>query len=113
MAVDGTWNVSVQSPMGEQKAVLTLKAEGGTLTGQGNAMGTTVDVANGKADGDKATWQMTIQQPFPMTLDYDVIVSGDDMRGMVRAGAFGSFPVTGQRAYSPRSRFPASRQALC
>ena len=27
MAVDGTWNVSVQSPMGEQKATLTLKAD--------------------------------------------------------------------------------------
>lgn len=98
MAVDGTWNVSVQSPMGEQKATLTLKSAGADLSGSATAMGTTVDIANGKAEGDKATWQMTIQQPFPMTLDYDVLVSGDDMRGMVKAGAFGSFPVTGTRA---------------
>jgi hypothetical protein len=98
MAVDGTWNVSVQSPMGEQKATLTLKSDGGALTGQGKAMTGTVDIANGKVDGDKATWQMTIQQPFPMTLDYDVIVAGDDMRGMVKAGAFGSFPISGTRA---------------
>jgi hypothetical protein len=33
-----------------------------------------------------------------MTLDYDVIVSGDEMRGSVKAGAFGSFPVAGVRA---------------
>lgn len=98
MAVDGTWNVSVQSPMGEQKATLTLKADGGALSGQGKGVTGAVDIANGKVDGDKATWSMTIQQPFPMTLDYDVIVAGDEMRGMVKAGAFGSFPLTGQRA---------------
>ncbi|MEJ0022279.1 MAG: hypothetical protein WDN76_01700 [Alphaproteobacteria bacterium] len=53
MAVDGTWNVSVQSPMGEQKAQLVLKSAGGELTGQGKAMASTVDIANGKVDGDK------------------------------------------------------------
>ncbi len=98
MAVDGTWNVSVQSPMGEQKAQLVLKSEGDALSGAGKTAGNSVDIANGKVEGDKATWQMTIQQPFPMTLDYDVIVAGDEMRGMVKAGAFGSFPITGQRA---------------
>lgn len=98
MAVDGTWNVSVQSPMGEQKATLTLKNDGGALSGTAKAAAGQMDIANGKVEGDKATWSMTIQQPFPMTLDYDVIVAGDEMRGMVKAGAFGSFPMTGQRA---------------
>ena len=30
---DGTWNVTVQSPMGAQKSVVTLKNDGGALTG--------------------------------------------------------------------------------
>jgi hypothetical protein len=98
MAIDGTWKVTVQSPMGAQQADLTLVSSGDSLTGTAVAMAGKVDISNGKIAGDKATWSMAIQQPFPMTLDYDVIVSGDEMRGSVKAGAFGSFPVAGVRA---------------
>ena len=33
MAVDGNWNITMSTPMGERKATLTLKNAGGTLTG--------------------------------------------------------------------------------
>ena len=98
MAIDGTWKVTVQSPMGAQTADLTLSSSGETLTGTAVAAAGKVDISNGKVAGDKATWSMSIQQPFPMTLDYDVLVSGDEMRGSVKAGAFGSFPMTAVRA---------------
>ena len=32
MSVDGKYNIVIKSPMGDQKASLDLKAEGGTLT---------------------------------------------------------------------------------
>lgn len=98
MAVDGTWKVTVQSPMGPQQADLVLKHEGGNLTGSASGVAGKADIANGKLNGDKGTWSMSIQQPFPMTLDYDVTFNGDEMKGMVKAGAFGSFPVAGTRA---------------
>jgi hypothetical protein len=36
--------------------------------------------------------------PIPMTLEFTVTVSGDAMTGSVKAGAFGSSPLTGVRA---------------
>ena len=39
MAVDGTWNISMQTPMGERKATLDIKASGNTLTGKQAAEG--------------------------------------------------------------------------
>jgi hypothetical protein len=33
MAVDGKWNMTMSTPMGERKATLELKTTGGTLSG--------------------------------------------------------------------------------
>ena len=33
MSIDGKWNIVVKSPMGDQKSVVTFKADGNTLTG--------------------------------------------------------------------------------
>lgn len=98
MSVDGTWKVTVQSPMGPMSADLTLKHDGGALTGSASGAQGKADIANGKLNGDKGTWSMSIQQPFPMTLDYDVTFTGTELKGMVKAGAFGSFPVAGTKA---------------
>ena len=97
MAVDGTWNVTVNSPMGAQKSVVTLKNNGGTLTGTAAGAQGSMDIANGKADGDNVSWSMSITTPFPMTLEFAGTVSGDNLNGNVKAGSFGSFPFTGTR----------------
>jgi hypothetical protein len=98
MSVDGTWNVTVNSPMGAQPSTLTLMSEGGALTGSQTAQGATQPIANGKIDGDTVTWSNSITTPFPMTLEFTGKLDGDTLNGSVKAGAFGAFPFTGSRA---------------
>ena len=98
MSVDGTWNVVVKSPMGDQPSTLTLTADGGTLTGTASAQGNTNPIANGKVDGNNISWSNSITTPFPMTLEFTGKVDGDTLNGNVKAGAFSSFPFTGSRA---------------
>lgn len=98
MSVEGTWNVTVNSPMGAQPSTLTLKLEGGALTGTQSAQGNTQAIANGKLDGDTVTWSNSITTPFPMTLEFTGKLAGDTLNGSVKAGSFGSFPFTGNRA---------------
>jgi len=96
--IDGSWDTVTKSPMGEQKATLTIQSSGDTFTGQySGAMGTT-DVKNGKVDGDTLTFSLDITVPMPMTLTGEATVEGDTLTGQVTAGAFGSFPMTGTRA---------------
>ena len=97
MAVDGTWKVVVQSPMGAQEGTLTLKADGGSLTGTQSSANGSMAVENGKADGDKLSWTAQMKQPFPMKLEFSATISGDDMKGEVKLGSFGSAPLTGKR----------------
>lgn len=97
-AVDGSWDTIVKSPLGDQKAVLTVNTDGARWTGsQTGAMGA-VDIADGSVDGDTITWTMSITVPMPMSLACTATVDGDTLTGSVTAGAFGSFPMTGTRA---------------
>ena len=96
--VDGSWNVVVNSPMGDQAATLTVNSNGDSFTGTfSGAMGTT-EVADGKVNGDTITFSIDITVPMPMTLTGEATVSGDSIDGSVTAGAYGSFPLSGTRA---------------
>jgi hypothetical protein len=95
--VDGTYETVVKSPMGDQKATLTVKSEGNSFTGQQvGAMGT-AEITDGTVDGNTIAWKMSITVPMPMTLDCTATIDGDTLTGSVGAGAFGSFPMSGTR----------------
>lgn len=96
-AVDGTWDTIVKSPLGDQKAALTVKTDGSGWTGsQTGAMGS-IDITDGTVAGDTIKWTMSITVPMPMTLTCEASAEGDTLTGSVAAGAFGSFPMTGTR----------------
>lgn len=96
MSVDGAWRTSVNSPMGVQEGELEIASSGDTFTGKMKARTGEQDIS-GKVDGDTLTWSASITSPFPMTLEFTVKVDGDNMSGSVKAGAFGSSPLTGTR----------------
>ena len=98
MAIDGKWEITINSPMGAQKAQLELAAKDGALTGTQHAQGSSQPVANGKVDGNAVSWSANITSPMPMTLEFTGTVEGDALKGSVKAGAFGSFPFSGARA---------------
>lgn len=99
MSATGQWAVVIQSPMGAQEATLSLTQNGASLSGtQSSPVFGNAEIESASADGDKLKWTVQVSSPMPMTLEHDVTISGDTMTGSVSAGAFGSFPLTGQRA---------------
>src|SRR4051812_26841954 len=99
MAVDGTWKLTVNTPMGAQESTLVLSSSGATLTGTqsaGSGEGRPIDA--GTVNGDNVSWKSSISKPMPMTLEFSATVSGDSMSGSVKLGMFGSQPFSGVRA---------------
>jgi hypothetical protein len=95
-AIDGDWDCTTRTPMGDQRMGLTIASDGGAFTGSvGGDLGI-IEIA-GSVDGDSLTWKMDIRSPFPLTLDCSATVTGDTIEGSVTAGAFGSFPLAGTR----------------
>lgn len=99
MSVAGTYDVTIKSPMGDQKGQLTVNVDGGSFTGSvSNAMMGSMEIADGKVSGDSLTWKMDMKVPMPMTLDCEATVDGDAISGKVVAGAFGALALAGTRA---------------
>jgi len=97
MAVDGKWEIVINSPMGAQKAALDITTNGASLTGTQTAQQGSGPLENGKVDGNSVSWSAKITNPLPLTLDFSGTVDGDKLSGSVKAGSFGSFPFTGNR----------------
>lgn len=97
MSVAGTYETVVKSPMGDQKSTLTVNVDGDTWTGTNVGAQGSVACDNGKVDGNTITWTMAMTVPMPMTLEGTATVEGDTITGTVKAGAFGSFPMSGTR----------------
>jgi hypothetical protein len=98
MAVDGNWNITMSTPMGDRPATLSLKSSGGALTGTQAAEGNSAEIFDGKANGDDVFWKVSITNPLPLTLEFTGKVSGDSISGEMGIGPMGSFPFTGTRA---------------
>jgi hypothetical protein len=98
MSIDGTWNITVQTPMGPQESSLELTSDGGALTGTSEGGGNNVEIYDGTVDGDKASWKIDITSPMPMTIAFAADVDGDDISGQADPGMFPASPFKGSRA---------------
>jgi hypothetical protein len=97
MSVAGTYEVSVKTPMGDQGGTFTVVVDGDSFSGSLNGGMGSMDVTGGTVSGNTLSWKMDMKVPMPMTLDCTATVDGDTMTGDVKAGVFGSMPLTGKR----------------
>ncbi len=95
--VDGEWDCVTKTPMGEQLSIFSVKSNGGTFTGSNSGTLGTLEIVDGRVDGDRLSWKMEMKTPFPIMLDCVATVTGDTIDGGVTAGAFGTSPMTGTR----------------
>jgi hypothetical protein len=97
MSADGTWNTTINTPMGPQNGALTLSTEGGNLTGKMTGAQGEMDIQDGAIDGDTLSWKADITAPMAMTLEFSASVEGDEIKGSVKLGAFGNADFSGTR----------------
>ena len=100
MSVDGTWNVTLQSPAGPQQMTFDLQEASGALTGtMKNATAPDVSqITEGTIDGDDLAFKIMLTQPMPVTLEFTATVSGDSISGNAKFGTFGEGTFDGSRA---------------
>ena len=99
MSADGTWNITVQTPMGAQTSTVELASDGASLTGTQSGNGESGPIYDGSLDGDVATWKVDITRPLSMTVTFTATpCNGDSISGTAAAGMFPPSPFTGSRA---------------
>jgi hypothetical protein len=98
MSVDGNWNITMSTPLGERQATLALKSSGATLTGSQGAEGESTEIFDGTVNGGDVAWKVSITNPMPLTLEFAGKVEGDIVTGEMTINPMGSFPFKGVRA---------------
>jgi hypothetical protein len=101
MSVEGTWNLSISTPIGKIKAAVVLREQNGALAGVAHGAGDEVALTDISLAGDRLTWKQTITTPVRLNLAFDVTVDGDTFQGTSTAGRLPSSKVTGERRAAP------------
>jgi hypothetical protein len=94
MSAIGTWNLTMNSPLGAQTATLKVEDAGGSLTGKGAPS----PLEALKVDGDTVAFSADADTPVgKMKLGFTGAVVGDSISGKYST-PFGAFDFTGTRA---------------
>jgi hypothetical protein len=97
-SADGTWNCTMDTPMGASAMTLTLTTSGNDLSGKLKSDQGEMEFTGGTVDGDNLTWTVSIQQPMPMDIETSATIDGDALTGEAKLGTFGTAKLTGTRA---------------
>ena len=98
MALDGNWNLTMNSPMGPRPVKAEFSTSGNTIGGNfvGDAGAAPV---TGTQDGNNVAFAATVTTPMgQMELKFSGTQDGDKVSGNVQFGSFGSGTFTGEKA---------------
>ena len=99
MTPDGKWQLTINTPLGAQQSMLTISANGDSLSGtQSAASGDERPIEDGRIEGDNLSWKASITKPMPMVLEFAATVQGNSISGSVKLGPFGTQSFHGVRA---------------
>ena len=94
----GTWNVTIDTPIGKIEAVFDITDEDGSIKGVGRTDKESVDFYDVVADGDQLSWLQDVTTPMKLTLKFVVTVDGDAMTGTSKAGFLPASKLQGRRS---------------
>jgi hypothetical protein len=94
--VQGKWQVTIKTPMGDKSGILELKVSGNTLTGSLSDAEHYAAISDGKVDGNRLTWSAKITKPMRLNIKFNATVDEDRISGSARH-LLGSAPFSGTR----------------
>ena len=98
MVADGTYNITVHTPIGDQKSKLILKTDGNSLRGSvEDALSRVAEFTGGTVSGKEVSWTVTPNTAMgPLKLDFKATIDGDKISGQA-VSMFGPSPFEGTR----------------
>lgn len=97
MTIVGEWDVLIKTPIGSLVVTYAFRPDENGLSGTATLNGETTSLRDISVDGDTATWRQSVTKPMRLNLEFDVIVTGDQLHGHSRAGRLPRSKVTGTR----------------
>jgi len=106
VAVSETWEITMKTPLGTQKATLHISTDGDKLTGKMDSRAGHSNISDGTINGDQMTWKASIKFPRRITFEFTAKRNGNSMSGTVKLGPLGQATFTGTKNYPQISFLP-------
>ncbi|MFE7775296.1 hypothetical protein ACFU5O_15600 [Streptomyces sp. NPDC057445] len=107
MPAEGTWHLTIDTPLGKQQARVLLAARpNGTWHGTAEDLrsGEQVPLTGITVQGDAVTYQQSITKPMRLHLSFRLTLEGDRLTGQAKAGRLPGSRVTGRRVTGPEAQ---------
>lgn len=98
--VDGTWDLSVQTPIGKQKVKLTVQSDGNVLSGALDGAEGRNEITDGTIDGSSIFFRAQIKRPVKVRVSYKAKIEGDLMTGTAKTPLLPTINFSGTRVAS-------------
>jgi hypothetical protein len=95
--VQGKWNITLKTPVGDRTGVLELAITGTTLTGTMSDGEHFAVITDGRVDGNRLSWSAKITKPMRLSFKFSAVIDADKISGSARH-LLGSATFTGTRA---------------
>ncbi|HEX7820679.1 MAG TPA: hypothetical protein VF463_08665 [Sphingobium sp.] len=95
--VDGAYDCVTKTPMGDQQSVFTIVTTGDGFQGTNASPLGSLEVKDGKVEGNRLTWCMETSFPMPMKFTCEGLLNGDQLTASIDAGTFGIITMAGKR----------------
>ena len=95
--VQGKWNITIKTPVGDKSGVLELKTEGTRLTGSLSDADHFAAISDGTVEGNRLSWSAKITKPMRMSFKFTATVEADRISGAAKH-MLGKATFTGTRA---------------
>jgi hypothetical protein len=99
MSAEGTWNTTIDTPMGKQEGKLVFAQAGGGWDGTAIAAdGEETGLVNLVVNGNDVSWEQTVTKPMKLNVTVNITIDGDNFTGKAKPGMFPAVNMTGTRA---------------
>jgi hypothetical protein len=97
MSIDGTYQVTVKTPLGKQKGKLTIQSAGDQFSGSLETSSGTTHFSDGRISGGQLQWQAETRTPMgAFDVSYTATIQGDRLTGEA-ATPMGTAPLEGMK----------------
>ena len=97
MSIAGSFQVIINSPLGDRETTLNLDVTGEAVSGSIHSEDVLQNFSGGVINGNEVSWEMDLTRPVPLHLICTATVKGDSISGVMRLGAFGDANFSGTR----------------
>ncbi|MEO2203131.1 DJ-1/PfpI family protein [Paenibacillus pabuli] len=94
---DGDWDTALATPVGKLEVLLSISTRHGMIHGTATQGDETIEFMNPVLQDDKLGWSIRITKPMRLNLKFEVVVNGNHMVGIAKAGLLPASKLTGNR----------------